>query len=124
MADDGLAQIKRTYGLNSYDVRLPTPSNILVAAKATTRRIVILRVTFAPSSFVTGTIQLKDSLTGETVVTLTIPPGAAGNGIDTIGAAFDGVGTPLSLGANLVLGTLPAGAAGRLHIETYQKGRG
>lgn len=122
MAGD-LDRIRRCYGINSKDVDLPTASNILVLARATTRIIVLLGATFAPSVYVAGTIQLVDSLTNKVVGVLTIPP-TTGMGVDQVRLTYDTVGTALSTGANLVLGTLPAGATGRLHIETYQKGRG
>lgn len=123
MSDDYLTgQIRRIYGLNCLDVQLPTPSNILVAPRATTRVIVVRSISFAPSVYVSGTIQFRNSLTNEIIGTLTIPA-TLGLGADVLRLDFGSRGTALTAGANLVLGTLPQGAAGRLHVESYQKFR-
>lgn len=123
MSDDSLTgQIRRIYGLNSLDVQLPTVSNILVAPRSATKVIVVRYITFSPSTNVPGTLVFKNSLTGETIGTLTIPS-VLGAGQDQLRLDYGVRGTALTVGASLVLGTLPAGAAGRLHVESYQKFR-
>jgi hypothetical protein len=115
--------IQRTYGSKVVDLDLPTGNNILVAAKGPLQLIAVQYVSFVPSTFVAATITLVDSITGLAVGTLTVPASAPqiGDGSSMLFLNYGPSGTKLSKGANLLLGVTANGAAGRLHIEYYQK---
>jgi len=110
------------YGMNIVDKDLPTVNNILITAKSSTRTICIQRVTFVPIQYLDGTLSLVDSITGEAIANLVIPSSGPSLGRNMYYEDFGPRGTPLTTGANLILG-VTGGAVGRLHIEAFQKGR-
>lgn len=122
MAGDS-EQLKRIYGLNVLDVDVPAVNDNVVVAKGPARIIVLVRVWFAPSSYAAATLTLSDSVTGKAVATITVPASApqVGDGASSDYIEYGANDTALSPGANLVLG-VSGTAAGRLHLETVQKG--
>ncbi len=112
--------IRRAFGINRKDIDLPTANPILVIAKTPASVPVVLEIVFSPAVYQTGTIQFIDSISGLVIGTLTVPPAAAGNGVDQVSLKYGKTGTQLSAGANLIMSSSGV-VVGRLHLETYQK---
>ena len=121
MAND-YTRVIPIYGMNIVDRDLPTINTLLVQAKSATRIICVQRITFVPIQYLDGTLSFLDSATGKSIGNLVIPSSGPSLGRNMFYQDFGPRGTPLTLGANLVLG-VTGGAVGRLHIEAFQKGR-
>ncbi len=117
--------IQSTYGLNSIDIDLPTFPTTIVAAKGPTRRVCIQSLIFWPNVWIQSTLTFSDSITGTVIGVINIPttPPQVGDGSSSIFVVFTPTGTLLSLGAGLNITVSVNGLAGRLHLETYQKGQ-
>jgi hypothetical protein len=112
------------YGLSIVDLDLPTAQTAVVTAKGPARKVTVQRITYVPSTYAQATISFVDSLTGVVVGSFDVPATKpqTGDGTDMLYLDWGPTGTQLSAGANLNLGVTANGAAGRLHIESYQKG--
>ncbi len=122
MAGD-FSRLYAIYGGSNADVTVPAVTPILVTVTATTKRIYVLQIKFTPTTYANATLKFLDSLTGASIGSLTIPPVANASGTsDQFILDFSPAGTPLSVGANLLLG-VTGGAAGRLHVDAVQKPR-
>ena len=122
-------QLWRIYGASNADIDLPTILPLLTAKSATriirVQRIMFAPTIYAPSVYSAGVISFVDSISGLSIGTLTIPGTAPSSGFDMFQLDFGPKGTPLTVGANLLLGVITPGSAptGRLHIDAYQAGR-
>jgi len=103
----------------------PQPTSTLIQARSSNHVLYVQKIIYSPAnSIVAGTLLgFLDSLTGQSIGTITVmPPSVAqppyvidyGTG-DSLTA-----GTPLSKGASLVLAIFSGGVVGRLHIKGYQ----
>ena len=116
-----LREAWRTYGGSIVDRQLPTVDPVLIYAKSTVHRIAVQEIAFSPSAYVASVLSFLDSRTGESIGSLSVPavrPDRDGTFTLWLGDA----GTKLSAGANLILATTN-GAAGRLNIAAFQRGR-
>ena len=114
--------IRRVYGLDRTDLDLPATSPIIITAERATATIVVLRILFAPTTYTESVVSFVDRLTGQAIGTMRIPSLAAVDVTHTLFELdFRPTGTSLSTGADLVVSTT-AGAHGRLHGESYQRG--
>lgn len=108
------------YGLSLVDVDLPTVQPILIQAKGPLRKITVQRIVFSPTVYVTATMTFLDNVTGAVIATFSIP-NVQPQDVLAYMVDFGPTGTTLAAGSHLQLGVV-GGAAGRLHIEAYQKG--
>ena len=112
------------YGMSIVDTDLPIVPTALITAKSPARTVCVQKVVFVPSVYVASVLSFVDSVTGVSIGSFSIPANqqTLGDGSDTFVLDFGPTGTKLSLGANLTFTVTANGAAGRLHIEAYQKG--
>jgi len=114
------SRLYRTYGGSLVDIDLPTAQPILIAPRAANRIITVLYITFTPTVYTGTTLTFIDSLTTNVIGTITVPAQPLTSvGEQMLYIDFGASGTPLSVGASLLLG---GSSTGRLHIEAYQKG--
>lgn len=111
----------KAYGGSVVDKQLPVVDPVLIYAKTAASRIAVQEIEFSPSVWVTTTLSFQDSVNGQVIGTITVPPNAP-VGMGSLYLVFGPAGSKLSAGANLILGTT-AGAAGRLHIAAFQRPR-
>lgn len=110
------------YGMNIVDIDLPAVNNILIQAKSATRVICVQRITFVPIQYFDATLSFVDTVTNKSIGNIVVPSSGPSLGRNMYYLDFGPRGTPLSVGANLILG-VTGGAVGRLHIEAFQKGQ-
>jgi len=122
MASGDYTRVIPIYGMNIVDEDLPTIDTLLIAAKSATRVICVQRITFVPIQYFDATLSFIDTVTNKSIGNIVVPASGPSLGRNMYYLDFGPRGTPLSAGANLILG-VTGGAVGRLHIEAFQKGR-
>lgn len=112
------------YGMSIVDVDLPQIPSLLITAKSPARTICVQKIVYMPSTYVASILSFIDSVTGVSIGSFSIPASEpnVGDASDMFSLDFGPTGTKLSLGAGLTFSVTVNGAAGRLHIEAYQKG--
>lgn len=96
----------------------------IITPKSANHRIYVQRIVFAPTTYSAKTFTFQDDAgTPVPIAHMSIPAAAPTTGGDTCMFVIDfgPTGTPLTLGKNLDISISGAGAAGRLHIEAYEK---
>lgn len=96
----------------------------ILAVKNANYTLFIQRITFAPTTYAAKTWTLQDNAGTPVPIGIISVPAAApttGGETDTFVFDFGGLGTALTEGVDLLLKMSAAGAAGRIHIEAYQK---
>ena len=94
----------------------PVANSILVTARSVVRTVYVQKVTYSPNDFVANTVlNFIDSITGQSIGQITVVAGVSQYYLD-----FGYNGTPLTVGANLVLAILSGGTTGRLQVNAYQ----
>lgn len=122
MAGD-YSRVQAIYGMSVMGRQLPTVDPFLVVCKSTTRQVCVQRIIFTPTTFVSASLTFLDSVSGYVIGTIVVPDAAqVGGATGTFTLDWGPTGTKLSVGSHLMLGVTRNGAAGRLHIEAYQKG--
>ncbi len=101
-----------------------TDDTTLITAKSANHQIFVQKITITISTYSAKTWLFKDSAgTPVELDLVTIP--AAGVALpsenNSIVLDYGPKGTPLTLGKNLLLDVSAAGAAGRIHVEAYEK---
>ena len=83
----------------------PVANSILVTARSVVRTVYVQKVTYSPNDFVANTVlNFIDSITGQSIGQITVVAGVSQFFLD-----FGYNGTPLTVGANLVLAILSGG---------------
>lgn len=96
----------------------------IITPKSANHRIYVQRIVFAPTTYSAKTLTFQDDAgTPVPIGHMSIPAAAPTTGGDTDMFVIDygPTGTPLTKGKNLDVIISAAGAAGRLHIEAYEK---
>lgn len=96
----------------------------VITPKSANHRIYVQKITFSPTTYSAKTITFQDDAgTPVPIGHMSISAAAPTTGGDTCQYILDygPTGTPLTKGKNLDVILSAAGAAGRLHIEAYEK---
>ena len=94
----------------------PVANSILVQGRSAVRTVYVQKVTYSPNDFVANTVlNFIDSITLQSIGQITVVAGVSQFFLD-----FGYNGTPLTVGANLVLAILSGGTTGRLKVDAYQ----
>ena len=123
MAGDARDIVQRTYGIQAFDLDLPSAVTHVAVAKNPGRSVCVQKIRFTPTAYAQSTLSFSDSLTGVIIGVIWIPTTAPqlGDSSNEMDLDWGPEGTRLSVGADLVLAVSINGATGRLHIESYQK---
>ena len=98
----------------------PVVGSVLIFAKGPTQVVHIQKITYSPTEFTSGTVlSFIDSLTSVSIGTVQVLPLAIGLSTQFV-LDFGDAGTPLSVGASLVLAVPAGGVTGQLEILAYQ----
>ncbi len=113
------------YGQQNLDLDLPSIMNPVVSVKGgpMSQRLNIQQIVFMPSAYAAATITFSDSLTGKVIGIISVPATQPAGPAVPFELDYTSRGTALSLGANLNMSVSAGGAAGRLHIASYQTPR-
>ena len=115
------------YGGSCVDVTIP-PILPLILAKGANRTIYVQRILVTPYVYDAINLTFVDSITGVPIgaIAVAVNPAQPGEGSNFLYLDFGPKGVPLTMGANLLLGDVPASTnlQARIHIESFQTGLG
>ena len=101
-----------------------TDDTTLITAKSANHQIFVQKITVNITTYSAKTWTFKDSTgTPVEIAHISIPGAAVAlpSESNSMVIDFGPKGTPLTLGMNLLLDVSAAGAAGRIHVEAYEK---
>ena len=117
-------QFQHTRKTTDLTVLAATDDTTLITVKSANHQLYIQKITISITTYSAKTWLFKDSAgTPVELALISIPAAAVAlkSESGTIEFDFGPTGTPLTLGKNLLLDVSAAGAAGRIHVEAYEK---